>query len=251
MWMERCQIQTGTLDECYTLEGIEHELGETMRALFRRLREHPVEHRAYGLTSHHHLCLLTEDTGESTWWVRFIGINAGWYSVSYVLPESYRPWQRLSGEAQSESQAVEMILQAMEWCGGWGPVRECNWKYPVADGKPMELVPCSGFDLQTYLNGMVQAHLEVENLLGLVRQLAEVPFPRPVYITGQEYGGLRLVAEDNPAGSPYIDIHSQSLNARLPESWAPWPGATVEADFSNRKMALELVMSGLRSWLVP
>ena len=77
--------------------------------------------RSYGLTSHWHLCLLATDTGQSPWFVKVVATDRRNYHVSYRMPERLAPWRGayVHGDAESEDEAVRMILIAMGWSGGW------------------------------------------------------------------------------------------------------------------------------------
>jgi hypothetical protein len=127
MHLTGCQDQKSrTLEEFYA-EVIQQESvvcregGQAMLDLIARLRALPCEHRVFGLTSHHRLCLLAEDTYRSTWFVIISAFDKRNYNVQYLMPERISPWPRayVNGEARSEDDAVKMILTAMEKAEGW------------------------------------------------------------------------------------------------------------------------------------
>jgi hypothetical protein len=127
MHLTRCQDQSHeTLDGFYTEDlqsddPFRQSLGKTMLDLIARLRALPDERRVYGLTSHWHLCLLATDTGQSPWFVKVVATDRRNYHVSYRMPERLAPWRwaYVHGDAESEDEAVRMILIAMDWSGGW------------------------------------------------------------------------------------------------------------------------------------
>ena len=92
-----------------------------MLDLIARLRALPDERRVYGLTSHYQLCLLAEDTWQSPWFVKVVAIDRRNYRVSYLVPERLAPWRwaYVHGKAESEDEAVRMILIAMDRSEGW------------------------------------------------------------------------------------------------------------------------------------
>jgi hypothetical protein len=127
MHLTRCQDQNRqTLEEFYTEpaqsgEPVSREGGETMLDLLAALRALPDERHVFGLTSHHRLCLLAQDTSRSPWFVIISALDKRNYSVEYLMPASIAPWPQayVRGEARSEGEAVKMILTAMERSQGW------------------------------------------------------------------------------------------------------------------------------------
>jgi hypothetical protein len=121
-----CQDQKGTLDEFYSetiqsAEPVNSEIGRVMLSLIARLRALPDDRRAFGLTSHLRLCLLADDTWKSPWYVIVSALDSHNYTVEYLMPAPVAPWPRayVRGEAQSEADAVKMVLTAMERSQGW------------------------------------------------------------------------------------------------------------------------------------
>jgi hypothetical protein len=127
MHLSHCQDQKSqTLEEFYYEISqqdsvMSREGGAAMLGILARLRGLPDERRVYGLTSHHRLCLLSEDTYRSPWFVIISALNNRNYYIEYLMPPHVAPWPhaRVRGEAESEDQAVEMILTAMEMSEGW------------------------------------------------------------------------------------------------------------------------------------
>ena|SRR5215469_2169389 len=119
MHLTRCKDQKrATLEEFYTEA---RDLGKVMLDLIARLKASPDERQVYGLTSHYHLCLLSQDTSASPWFVRVIALHERDYHIEYLMPESEAPWPKayIRGEARSTDDAIRMILTAMEKSGGW------------------------------------------------------------------------------------------------------------------------------------
>lgn len=126
MFLERCTDQaSASLDAFYERAAAgdsdgAFQSGQVMLDLINRLRALDDHRRAWGLTSHLHLCLLAQDSYKSPWYVRFIA-DRNYYSVEYLMPAAVAPWPNayVRGEARSADEAVQMILTAMDRCGGW------------------------------------------------------------------------------------------------------------------------------------
>ncbi len=122
MHLTRCHDQKSkTLDEFYgemsqSDKPVTREGGKAMLALMARLRALPNERRVYGLTSHYRLCLLAQDSAETSWFVIVAALDARNFFVEYLMPECVAPWPHayVRGEARSEDEAVQMILTGME-----------------------------------------------------------------------------------------------------------------------------------------
>lgn len=112
---------SATIEEFYSRISNPPELGPAMLSLIERLRAVPEPVEVYGLTSHERLCLLPADSSAASWPVIFIALDFRNYFVEYLVPEKLAPWPNayMRGEAQSENQAVEMILTAMRNSGAW------------------------------------------------------------------------------------------------------------------------------------
>jgi hypothetical protein len=127
MRLTRCSDQkSATLDEFYTEVSqhdhhVDREGGKAMLDLIARIRALPDEKRVFGLTSHHRLCLLAEDSYQSPWFVLIWALDKRNYFVEYRMPHDIAPWPQafVRGQAQSEEDAVRMIVIAMEKSGGW------------------------------------------------------------------------------------------------------------------------------------
>lgn len=127
MHLTRCKDQKhATLEEFYgerrdSDDFISRKIGETMLDLIARLRALSDERHVFGLTSHYHLCLLSQDTYTSPWFVKVIGADQRDYVIEYLMPEHQAPWPHayVRGEARSVDDAVRMVITAMDKSGGW------------------------------------------------------------------------------------------------------------------------------------
>jgi hypothetical protein len=92
-----------------------------MLDLMSRLQALPDEQRVFGLTSHFRLCLLAKDDYVSPWLVIISALDKHNYFIEYLMPDNVAPWPGayVRGQANSEDDAVRMIMIAMEKSGGW------------------------------------------------------------------------------------------------------------------------------------
>jgi len=127
MQLARCHEQKSkTLDDFYA-EIAEHdghidrEIGQTMLSLLARLRALPDKRQVWGLTSHYHLCFLSQDASATSRFVIVSALDRRNYYVEHLMPERLAPWPNayVRGEARSEDEAVRMILIAIEKSEGW------------------------------------------------------------------------------------------------------------------------------------
>jgi hypothetical protein len=114
-----------TIDEFYQElashgESVDQECGRAMLSLIANLRALPDEREVWALTSHYHMRLLSSDTYRSPWYVSVIAIGDQ-YSVEYRMPERLAPWPgaQVRGEADTEQEAVTMVMRAMDLSEGW------------------------------------------------------------------------------------------------------------------------------------
>jgi len=127
MQLTRCKDQDHeTLEESYgelarSADGFNRECGEAMLGLLARLRALPGEKPVFGLTSHHRLLLLAEDSHQSPSFVIVSALCKHEYHIEALLPESTAPWPGayVRGVARTEDEAVEMIETAMTLSEGW------------------------------------------------------------------------------------------------------------------------------------
>src|SRR4051794_23375922 len=97
MHLTRCQDQNHVTLEAFYRERrdsddfFSRKCGEAMLDLIARLRALPDERRVFGLTSHYHLCLLSQDTYTSPWFVNVIGTDRE-YVIEYLMPKHEAPW---------------------------------------------------------------------------------------------------------------------------------------------------------------
>jgi len=127
MLLERCRDQRSkTLDEFYAAltthdTEVDRGCGAAMLDLIRRLRDLESPSRAWGLTSLYRLCLLAQDDWKAPWYVIVVASDRRNYTIEYLLPPHLAPWPQayVRGTANSEDEAVQMILIAIERSGGW------------------------------------------------------------------------------------------------------------------------------------
>jgi hypothetical protein len=126
MQLDRCGAQGAeTLEEAYevwALRGRDSGTdGRAMLELIAQLRACPDERRAWGLTSLAELVLLSSDAPRSPWYVKISAPSHGGYRVEYLMPACSAPWPHahVRGEAESISDAVGMVITAMDRSGGW------------------------------------------------------------------------------------------------------------------------------------
>lgn len=84
-----------------------------MNALIAKLKSSSDQFEAWGLNSMDSLCLMPSDQLSD----RFVRISCGGdYHVEYRMPSTEAPWPNawVTGTAQSEDEAVQMILTAIE-----------------------------------------------------------------------------------------------------------------------------------------
>jgi hypothetical protein len=127
MRLRRCKDQSSaTLEEFFSElaesddEGVQGQ-GKAMLSLIDRLRAVPSERSVYGLTSLARLFLLAEDTSRSPLFVLVSVLGERRYFVEYLMLRESAPWPNgyVRGEADSEEEALRMVLIAMDKSGGW------------------------------------------------------------------------------------------------------------------------------------
>lgn len=112
-----------TLDAFYAQHAQQGmpEGATAMLDLLAALRAHPDPRRVWGLTSLARLCFLAQDTWKSPWYVIVGALDQRNYYIEYRMPPDIAPWPEayVRGEAQSQEEAVKMILIAMDASQGW------------------------------------------------------------------------------------------------------------------------------------
>jgi hypothetical protein len=122
-----CQDQkTQTLEEFYgdlsRRDGfVLREGSKAMLGLIARLQSMSDDKVVFGLTSHHRLVLLAEDTYQSPWFVIISALDSQNYHVEFRMPAAAAPWPGayVRGECRTQDDAVRMIETAMERSEGW------------------------------------------------------------------------------------------------------------------------------------
>ena len=96
--------------------------GEAMLGLLKNLHSHPDNKQVYGLISNYMLCFLSENNCNSPRFVTITTPSKRRYHIEFLMPKATAPWRQptfVRGETHSESEAIEMIIIAMEQSGGW------------------------------------------------------------------------------------------------------------------------------------
>lgn len=127
MQLTRCKDQDyDTLDGEYEKlarcdDALSRERGAKMLGLLARLRAVPDDKRVFGVTSHRRLLLMAEDSHQSPKFVIVSVLSKFEYHIEALLPEWAAPWPvaYVRGFAQTEDEAVEMVLTAMTVSEGW------------------------------------------------------------------------------------------------------------------------------------
>ena len=117
-----CKDQSSeTLEEYYSSITNMPEIGQAMLSLIQRLREQEKDVVVYALTSHFRLCLLSEDSFDTPWYVILSVLDFNNYTIEYLMHKTVSPWPYayVKGEAHSEEKALEMVLKAIEESKGW------------------------------------------------------------------------------------------------------------------------------------
>lgn len=94
---------------------------EAMLRLISSMRTEKSEHTVFALTSHEKLCLLSEDSYDSHWWVTVECDGFQYYRVEYLMKPEAAPWDGayIVGTTQDVEKAVQMVLTGMINSGGW------------------------------------------------------------------------------------------------------------------------------------
>ena len=121
----RCSDQkTQTLEEFYSErlnEKNSSEMGKAMLSIIDSLNNAFKQTTIYGLTSHYHLILLSQDSFKTDWYVSVVALDHRHYFIEYLIPEKIRPWPyaKVKGEAQSLEEAMKYISIGMSESLGW------------------------------------------------------------------------------------------------------------------------------------
>lgn len=85
----------------------------------------------YGLTSHAHLLLLSENNTSSDWYVAIVANGLEEYHIEYQMTKDRQPWKDaiVKGETKSIEEFKNFIIIAMFESRGWDKNEELNKLY--------------------------------------------------------------------------------------------------------------------------
>lgn len=127
MPLTRCSEQKRqTLEEFYSEwassdDQISADIGKSMLTIVDLINKTFSKTKIYGLTSHAHLLLLSQDNSESDWHVSIIANGLKEFHIEYMLPKNKQPWTgaTVKGAAKSIDELKKYIIVAMSrpsWC---------------------------------------------------------------------------------------------------------------------------------------
>lgn len=140
----RCSEQRRqSLEEFYsgwTLESnpVSVRIGESMLGVVALINTTFTETKIYGLTSHAHLLLCTEDHAPHEWYISIIA-NGQEYCIEYKMTKERQPWEGavIKGGTKSLEEFRNFIIIALVESGGWERTEELDRLYASAKPKPI------------------------------------------------------------------------------------------------------------------
>lgn len=123
----RCKDQKRqTLEEFYSewasdKNQLSADLGKSMLAIIDLINNTFIETEIYGLTSHAHLLLLSQDSSDSDRLVSIIANGLQEFHVEYLIPKEKQPWSNatVKGATKSLDEFRNYIIIAMTESRGW------------------------------------------------------------------------------------------------------------------------------------
>ena len=100
-------------------------VGTLMLNWIERINSEFKETEIWGLTSHNHLILQTEnDYTSQTYVILTTGMDE--YHIEYLIPKESEPWENayVKGVTKSLDEAMIMLKTAMRNCKGWNKSKE-------------------------------------------------------------------------------------------------------------------------------
>lgn len=100
-------------------------VGTLMLNWIDRINSEFKETEIWGLTSHYHLFLQTEnDNTSQTYVILTTGMDE--YHIEYLIPKESEPWENayVKGATKSLDEAMIMLKIAMRNCKGWNKSKE-------------------------------------------------------------------------------------------------------------------------------
>ncbi len=97
------------------------KIGKNMLAFIDLINQTFIETEIWGLTSHSHLILQTQDKWDADWYVTVYCIGGNEYYFEYRLPVDKSPWKyaTVKGVAIDFSEVKKYLLIAMKESEGW------------------------------------------------------------------------------------------------------------------------------------
>jgi hypothetical protein len=137
MPLTRCSEQKRqTLEEFYSEwassdNQISSDTGKSMLRVVDLINRTFIETKIYGLTSHAHLLLLSQDNSQSDWYVCIIANGLNEFHIEYLLPKTKQPWAKASvkGATKSIDEFRKFIIIAMTESLGWKDNSELSELY--------------------------------------------------------------------------------------------------------------------------
>jgi len=130
----RCSEQKRqSLEEFYTewaseSDKISSTIGKSMLKIIDLINKTFTETKIYGLTSHAHLLLLSENNSMSDWHVVLIANGLKEYHIEYQMTKDSQPWENatIKGATKSIEEFKNLIIIAMSESQGWSKSAELN-----------------------------------------------------------------------------------------------------------------------------
>ena len=121
------QNKTRTIEDFYRdltndkSNAVWEKIGKNMLAFIDLINQSFLETEIWGLTSHAHLVLQTQDRWDSDGYVTVSCIGSNEYYFEYRLPKEKSPWEyaTVKGVARDFSEAKKYLLIAMKESEGW------------------------------------------------------------------------------------------------------------------------------------
>ena len=131
----RCSDQKHQSLEEFYLERLQEkkssDMGKAMLSLIDSLNSAFKQTTIFGLTSHYHLILLSQDSFKTDWYVSVVALDDKHYFIEYLIPEKIQPWPhaKVKGEARSLDDAMKYISIGMSESLGWPNNQELRSLY--------------------------------------------------------------------------------------------------------------------------
>lgn len=130
----RCSQQNRqSLEEFYSEWNSESSeisagIGKSMLKVIDLMNKTFTETIIYGLTSHAHLSLLSENNTLSDWYVAIVANGLEEYHIEYQMTKDSQPWENaiIKGETKSIEEFKNFIIIAMFESRGWDKNDELN-----------------------------------------------------------------------------------------------------------------------------